>query len=492
MAKFSYDTQPRLQFLGEGDIRRVHEGALEVLGRAGVFFDNEEALAVLERVGCTVDTEARIAKFPPALVEDCLRMVPESFQLYDRDGAPAFVVGGEGQCFDPGSAGLLFLDRDGRTARPATSRDLIDVFRLVDALPLFPIQATALSVSDVPTGIVDCYRFYLYLKNSDKPVSGGAFTVGGVGRIAALLAVAAGGMDALRERPMATLDVCSAPALKWSDVSCHSLMDCARLGIPIETISVPMPGVASPATMAGSLLVHVAESLSGIVLAQAVCPGAKMILGGAPMAFDMRYSTTSLNAVESSLIGNGYAQMARYYGIPCHTYAGLADSKTVDAQAGLETAMSGILAVLSGIHMISGPGMVDFVNTMSLEKLVIDHEMARMAERIARGVAVNEETLAVDLICELGPGGDYLTAKHTRRWFREESCIPTDVIDKKGRTDGSTYSPEDILERAGKEAERLLENHQPKALQAGQEQQLDAVMHKIMKDQSIHSLPFVP
>jgi len=340
MAKFAFDTQPTLRYLTDAEIVRVHSAAMTVLEEVGVFFDNEELIGVLAGAGCRADAAAKIVKIPRVLAEDCIAMVPESFDLFDRNGDYALTVGGSMCHFDPGSAGLNFLESDGMTCRLAQAEDIEMTARIVDALPLFRIQATAMTLSDVPKPVQDCYRVYLILKNSSKPLSTGAFSPEGVFYVEELLASVRGGSEALRDKPMVTMDICSAPPLKWSDLSCHNLMDCAKIGLPIETISVPMPGAASPATLAGSLVVQVAEAVSGIVAAQLSSPGAKLIMGGAPMTMDMRYFTTSLNAVETSQIGIGFAQVARYYGIPSHTYAGLADPKVVDAQAGLETGIS--------------------------------------------------------------------------------------------------------------------------------------------------------
>ncbi|MDR1797102.1 MAG: trimethylamine methyltransferase family protein [Clostridiales Family XIII bacterium] len=479
MAKFAFDTQPALRYLSDAEIVRVHKAAMTVLEEVGVFFDNEELISVLAGAGCQADLATKVVKIPSALAEDCIRKVPESFDLYDRSGGYALTVGGPTYHFDPGSAGLNFLESDGATCRPATTADMENTARIVDALPLYRIQSTAMTLSDVPKPVMDCYRVYLVLKNSTKPISTGAFSPEGVFYVQALLASVRGGKKALRERPMATMDICSAPPLKWSSLSCYNLMDCAKLGLPIETISVPMPGAASPATLAGSLVIQVAEAVSGIVSAQLSSPGAKMIMGGAPMTMDMRYFTTSLNAVETSQIGTGFAQVARYYGIPSHTYAGLADPKVVDVQAGLETGVSGLAAALGGVNMISGVGMVDFVNTFSLEKLVIDHEMVAMVDRITRGFAVTDETLALDVIAAVGPGGEYLKERHTMKHIRSEIYAPPSVIDKKNRETWEAEGKKDAFARAREEVSRLLAGHAPAPLAPAAAAKLKDAMSEI-------------
>jgi trimethylamine---corrinoid protein Co-methyltransferase len=492
MAKFTFNNQPKLRLLTDEEILIINKKALEVLERAGAYFDSEEALQVLKKNGCDVDFTTKIVKFPPQLVMNCVSKVPETIQMYDREGNKSVLVGGDNVYFDPGSAGLNILESDGITARSAMTEDLIRTYRLTDALPNYPLQATALAISDVPSNICDCYRVYLMLKNTSKSMLAGAFNVEGITNIRDMLASVIGGYEELKNKPVAIFDVCSSPSLKWSHVSCQNIIDCARFCLPIETITVPMPGAASPATLAGSVLIAATETLSGIVLAQCVNPGNPMVFGGAPMTFDMRYSTTSSCAVEANIISTSYAQIARYYGMPVHTYACLSDPKIVDAQAGLESAMSGILAVMGGINIISGPGMLDFINTFSLEKLVIDHEIISMALRYYRGIEVNQETLATDLICRLGPGGDYISSEHTYKWFRQETYIPTNVIDRKNRERWKEGGETNIFDRAKKIVEEKLANHQPIPLGREREAKLDQVLIRIMKEMNIDSLPVNP
>lgn len=492
MKKFTFDTQPKFRFLDNAEIIKLHNAALTVLEETGIFFDCQEAVDILAKTGCTVDQETMVVRFPKDIVEKALQSVPETFQLYDRDGENPITIGGDNCYFDPGSAGLNFLEDNGITAHAAVSKDIVNIYKVTDALENYPIQATAVSLADVPKEITDCYRVYLMLKNTKKPMAAGAFAVEGIGNIAKLLIQIRGSEEALREKPLAFFDICSSPSLKYTNISCHNIFDCANLGLPIETISVPMPGAVSPATISGSLLISLVETLGGIVLAQTVNPGNPMIFGGAPMTFDMRYSTTSLNACESSLISTSYAQIARYYGMPCHTYAGLADSKVVDAQAGLETAFSGLLAAISGINVIAGPGMIDFVNTFSLEKLVIDHEIIAMTKRIQRGFKISDETLAIDLIHELGPGGDYMSAEHTLEHFRNELYIPPDVIDKKNRNTWEAEGKRDIFQRAHEKVEHILANHEVPVLDEAIEAKLDNAMCEIMANMGFTSLPLGP
>ena len=492
MAKFKFDNQPRLTYLTEEQVIMLHKKALEILERTGVYFQSEAALKILEEKGCKVDYNTGIAKFKPEFVEECVRMAPETWDLYDRDGNIAMTLGGDEFTFDPGSSGLYFLESDNLTAHESVADDLRKIYILTDALEQYGLQASSLSPSDVPADICDVYRVYLYLKNSSKPIITGAFGFDGVETIARVAAAVCGGFDELRKKPFVIYDVCPVTPLEWNDVKSQNLIDLAKYGLPVETISCPIMGTASPVTLAGSLLVQLAETLSGIALVQSVNPGNPMIFGGAPMTFDMRTFTASLNSVESSIIAGCYAQIARYYGMPVHCYAGLADSKIVDAQAGFETGISGLAAALGGVHIMSGPGMLDFVNTFSLEKLVIDNEIIAMAKRIHRGIDISDETLAMDLICKTGHGGDYLSNKHTMKWFKKELYIPPGTVDKLNRDKWVKGGQTNIFDRAKIEVERILSTYTPPPLGEEREMLLHKAFSDIMKEKNIEAVPFGP
>ncbi len=493
MSKFSFDGQPNLRLLTNQQIEMIHERALYILDQTGVKFDSEEALKILKENGADVDFVHQIVKFPPQMVIDALQRVPETIQLYDREGNLSVKLGGNRSHFDPGSSPMNFMEADGITVRLAKAEDLVKISRVNDSLSNIELQSTSVVLDDIPQQIGDSYRLYLLLKTSPKPCISGAFSVHGISDMRELLAAVVGGYELLKQKPITVFDICPSPPLKWTHVSSQNIIDCAKFGLPMETISVPMPGAVSPATLAGSVLIHTAETLSGIVLAQCVNPGTPVVYGGAPMYFDMRQSTTSLNSIETNLISTAYSQMGKYYGLPTHTYAGLSDSKMVDAQAGLESGMSGTIASLSGINVISGVGVMEFCNTFSIEKLVLDNEICGMALKYGQGIDCSEEAFALDLISELGPGGDYMSSEHTFKWFKKVPYLPSRVIDRSMRQQWEARGSLSAFTRAQQQVVKILETHQPRALEAERARELDNAMLKIMKDQEVSSdLPFGP
>jgi trimethylamine--corrinoid protein Co-methyltransferase len=492
MPKFSFDNQPSLKLLSNEQILQLHEKALDILENTGVFFDSDEALNYLKQKGANVNYSNKIVKFPRKIVIEAINLVPETIDLYSIDGNDSITLGNNNVHFDPGSAAIKYLESDGKTIRQTETRDLVNIARVTDALDNIAIQSTALNPFDIPKEIADSYRVYLLLKNSTKPMIAGAFSVNGITYIRELLAAVVGGYKELNNKPRAVFDICSSPSLKWTYISCQNIINCARYNLPIEIISMPIPGAASPSTLSGSIIIHTAETLSGIVLAQSVNPKTPIVYGGAPAYFDMRYGTTPISAIESSMIAASYAQIGKYYGLPTHTYACLSDSKIVDGQAGLETSMNGILAQLAGINVISGAGILDFVSCINLEKLVIDNEICGMVLRLAKGIDCTEETMAVDLIEKLGPGGDYLSSEHTFKWFKEEPYIPSKIIDRMSRNTWETQGSKDIFQRAKEKVQELLANYKPSQLDTSRIMELDKTIIKIMEALHISSLPYGP
>jgi trimethylamine--corrinoid protein Co-methyltransferase len=343
---------------------------------------NDFALSLIVEAGAEVDKEKKIARFPEDLVKNSLAKAPSAIRLHSRDSKHDLTLESNKVHYDPGSAALYLLDSQSGQVRRPLSKDLADFVRLADSLRHIEAQSTALVVSDVPEIMVDRYRLFIVLKNSTKTVVTGTFSKDGLYDMKDMLAVIAGGEKELAQKPMAIFDLCPSAPLKWGDFILQNLIDCAKYGIPAEILPMPQLGATGPVTLAGSLVQLNAEFLSGLVLSQLTSPGAPVIYGGSPTTFDMRHCTSRMGAIETMMMGCAYAQIGKYNGLPTHMYLGLSDTKTVDAQAGFESGIGIVLGALAGINVISGPGMLDFENCQSFEKLVIDDAICGMALRL--------------------------------------------------------------------------------------------------------------
>ncbi|MGE5484015.1 MAG: trimethylamine methyltransferase family protein [Ignavibacteriales bacterium] len=492
MARIGAGIQPRLRILQDEDITRIHDGALDILEKAGVMFRSAEAVKTLASAGATVDFHKGVTRFPRQMVLDCVEACPSSVQLFTTDGRPAVRLEGNEFHYAPGSTALKMGDGDGREAREATSSDLRDIVRLVDKLPHIHLQSTAVVVSDAPREIGDLYRLYIVLKNSSKPVITGAFSVRGLTDMKDMLAGVAGGEAELAAKPMAIFDVCPSPPLMWTEISTHNIMDCARYGLPVEFISMPLSGANAPATIAGSVVQHTAETLSGIVLAQVIRKGTPVVYGGAPSFFEMRFGTTPMGSIETMMVDMCYAQMGKFYGLPTHTYSATTDSKLLDMQAGLESSLGSVLCALGGVNVISGPGMYDFLTCQSLLKLVVDNEICGMVYRLMKGADTSGEALAVDVIESAGPGADYLSSAHTLKYFKREQYVPGPVIDRRDRKNWSARGGPDMIAKAGEVARKILASPSPSPLPAERADALDRVVRSVMRRYGIEGLPLGP
>lgn len=482
--------RPALEVLTQALVERIVTEALEVLWKVGVWIESPEAQQVFAEGGARLDRASQRVYIPEDLVWRCVRSAPSAVKVFSREGEPTLQLEGLNVYFDPGSAAVRILEWPTGRARLPVTADLVAFARLADALPHLAAQSTALVPSDVPESIADRYRLYLVLLHSSKPIVTGTFTVEGFAVMREMLACVAGGDQRMRQRPTAIFDACPSPPLKWSRLTAQSLLDCARSGLPAELVSMPLVGATAPVTLAGALVQHTAENLSGVVLHQLAGPGSPIIYGGSPALFDMRHGTTAMGAAETALLVAAYAQIGRYLGLPTHGYLGQSDAKVVDAQAGLESSLGTVVAALAGVNVVSGAGMLEFESCQSLEKLVIDDEICGLAQRLVQGVQPRTQPLAADLFAGPEHGETFLTSPTTLCWLREEAAYPTPVIDRLPRRTWEEAGGPSALERAHRRVQELLEHHQPQPLADEVQAALTDIMARDAKRHGLDRLPY--
>ncbi|MBU8920617.1 MAG: trimethylamine methyltransferase family protein [Bacteroidales bacterium] len=453
---------PRVTWFSDDDRNKIIEEAKQILEEIGVFVENEEARGLLDGAGAKIDGNR--AYIPATIVEKALESAPDRVLLYDRYGEIAMDLGGDRIHFNPGSAALRIFDRDMGDARTPVTADVIKYARLTDALPGYAAQSTGVVPGDVPEDIADSYRVFLGLQNSTKPIVTGTFKVEAFAVMHSMLSAVAGGDEALREKPNAIFDCCPSPPLSWSDLTCQALIDCAKAGLPAELVSMPLTGATSPVTLAGAVTQHCAENLSGITIHQLAHAGAPIIYGGSPACFDMKKGTTPMGAIETMMIDGAYAEVGKALGVPTHAYMALSDSKPVDYQAGMETAMGAIVAAMSGVNNISGPGMLDFESCQSLEKLVLDNEICGMAHRLTAGIELRDDPVALPLIAAGIEKKEFLSLPHTKKWFKKEVYMPGDVIERGSLEQWRADGKKTAFDRASDQVDKLLKTHEVEQL----------------------------
>jgi len=462
--------KPRLQLLDKATIARILDEALQLLQVHGVKVRAPEVVEALASAG--VQVSDGVAKLSARVVERALESVPGKFCLYDRAGNPAVHYGGDAVHFDPGSSCLNILDAGADQPQLAQAADLVRLVQLTETLPQFAAQSTAMTCDDAPKEIGDIYRLLLVLWYSQKPVVTGAFSAETLRVMLELLRAESVGQEALRRHPRAVFDVCPSPPLNWGEFGAINLVDLARAWVPAELISMPLAGAAAPVTLAGSVVQHAAESLSGIVIHQAAQPGAPIVWGGAPAIFDMRTGITPMGAIETAMLNAACGEVGKSLGLPTHGYLIGSDSKALDAQAGMESGMAAVVGALSGINMVSGAGMLETLACHSLEKLVLDSESIASAQRLARGVNAESSSLAVEMFAESFAKGGFLKLESTRQLFQSEQYLPSQVIDREPlRVPGET-----LVSRAHARVEELLTSYQRPPLDQAAEGRMLAVV----------------
>jgi len=453
-----------LKFLSDELVRRIVAEAGTVLGEVGVEIHNPGVVAMLADHGAKVGGDRDRVFLPGDLIDSALATVPSEFRLYDVEGRPAGDLGGDRVHFTPGSAAITMLDPETHATRPPTTGDYVRYAKLVSGLPRIDFQSTAFIPADVHPNVSDSYRLFLGLMYCGKPVVTGAFTIEAFRIMKDLQVAVRGSEEALREKPLAVFSCCPTAPLKWSDVTSQNVVDCALHSIPVEYVSMPLTGFVAPVTLVGSLVQHTAETLSGVVISQLTTPGAPALYGGSPAAFDIRYETTPMGAAETMMIDCAYAQIGRHLGLPTQAYMALSDAKLLDAQCGLESSMGATLAALAGVNSVSGPGMLDFETCFSLEKLVVDHEICALAQRLVAGIEPRDDFPAVPLFEELLREQHLLIADHTRRHLRQEHWFPGPVIDRANRSRWHEEGGLTLGERAHRQVEKLITAYEPSAL----------------------------
>ena len=477
------------QILSEEIIKRIIEEALQLLESPGVKIGSQEAIGWLHDSGAKVEPNQGIVKIAPELVLQALENVPKEFSLYNKLGEATVHYAGEKVHFDPGSSAINILDSESYQHRPAETSDLIKIIQICESLSAYDAQSTAVVCHDVPQEIGDLYRLYLVLLYSNKPIVTGSFSIKTSKIMFDMLEICAGDSSSVKEKPRAIFDVCPSPPLNWTEFAAQNLIDLARAGIPAQIVSMPLSGAAAPVTLIGSIVQHTAECLSGITIHQLANPGAPIVWGGAPALFDMRYGTTSVGAAETLLMVSGYAQVGKYLGIPTHAYLAATDAKTIDAQAGIESGISAIIGALSGINMISGAGMLDFLACQSLEKLVIDAEAIAMAKRYTQGIQYLTETFAIEHFAEFEFPGNFLKHPLTRELYKVEQHIPSKVIDRGSLRNWMSSGKEDIFSRAKSQVDDLISTYQKPSIQTEQEEGLTNLVSTLAKDAGMNQLP---
>jgi len=452
--------RPRLSVLSQAQIEQIHQATLEVLERTGVRFNHPGALELLDGAGARVDGNR--VRFPPWLVEEAIRTAPSRVVLGDRNGKRAVYLEGDKYWFGPSLDCIDYLDPLTEERRRFVSDDCRVTATVADALPNFTWVMTIGMADDVPADVADRVIAKQVFTNTEKPFVFCCKDVNSVRDIFQMALLITGGEDRFQNAP--TIVHYSEPIspLSYYQPAVEKIIFCAEKGIPLINFPAAQGGGTAPATFAGEIVQASAESLSGMVLTQLVRPGAPFIYGAFATVMDMRTTIFSYGAPEMSLMVAAMAQMAQHYRLPFFGTAGCSDAKFPDAQAAAEVAFSCLSSALVGANLIHDAGSwLDHGSLASPAFMVLVNEILHMVNHFMRGIPVNDDTLALDLIDAIGPEGHYLYEDHTLENFRD--VWYSDLFDRTVNDEWLAQGAKRFGERLREKTRKIME-HEPSPL----------------------------
>lgn len=470
---YTSQTNPEFRILSQDQVQEIHLAALEVLSRIGVEIPNADALSLLEEAGADVSgTRARI---PPYLVEEALKSAPSTVILYTRGGQPTLHLEDRKVYF--GTYGTAPYTYNHTGERHLTiKQDIANAARICDYLPNVDWAMPMGVPADCPVPTADRHQFHAAILNQRKPLIASAYSVAGLADIVEMASVTAGGLEALRLRPFFGTPIDPSSPLRIGEVVAGKLLYMAERGLPIIFNPMPMCSGTVPSTMAGNLVVTAAEDLCGLVLAQTKRKGAPVIMGGVITIMDMSTGVCTYGAPELSMMMAAFAELAQYYKIPMYGTAGCSNSKLVDQQAAIESAISILMTALSGANLVHDIGVVDNAMTVSLEALVMCDEIIAMVKRIMGGIEVNRDTLAVEVLEKVGPGGHFLSEEHTLRHFKEH--YRSKLIDRQNYDAWMESGALTMGDRMKAKVQQILAEYQPEPLPEDVQHELERIVRR--------------
>ncbi len=478
---------PSYRILSKDDSDAIHWTTLDILEKTGIrIVEGEEILKMLEYKGCKVDFEKETVFFSPSMVEESVRKASKVITRYSpRNPKHDYRLDGRHIYFATDGFCVNTTDLETGEWRPSTGEDVAGIVKVTNALDSYPSVGGMTASFDKPEYIRGLYDVITRLNNTEKPTS---VSVGG-GNVESLelsrelfsyqlevAKVVAGGEEALRKRPLLTGGFWGMSPLQFHGLYVEQALKLAELGFPCFAGSMTQAGATAPVTLAGILTVTNAEILGGISIIQLAYPGTQMGTFYIPASFDMKYGQWAAGAPEEALMNAAGVEIARYYGLAVSA-TGLATSANVPGpQACYEKLMSTILPLLAGPDVIIGAGGLGRSLTASLEELVIDDELCRAMLTSLRGVEINDETLALDVIHTVGPGGHYLAQKHTLDHFMKEQFIP-ELTDRSGYDEWKKNGEKSLVDRAKKKVKKILKEHSVPPL----EKEIQKELHNLIK-----------
>ncbi|KUO51060.1 MAG: hypothetical protein APF76_16325 [Desulfitibacter sp. BRH_c19] len=466
ISKVNYVEQctPNFTYISEDQIYEIHMASLEVLERVGVRVDHQEARELLKNAGAYVG-ENNMVRIPAHIVDEGLRTAPSRVVLSNRDGERKLYCEANQVYFGPGSDLPWTLDLYSGDRRNSLKQDIVNASRVVDSLPNFDFMMSYGIATDVHDQLSYLHQFHAMVENTKKPIVFTAKDGEDFMQIVEMAAAIRGGYDKLKESPFIACYHEPISPLVHAREGLEKLLACAEYGIPAIYTPGAGAGATAPCTMAGLLTQVNAELLSGIVIHQLKSKGAPFIYGAACGNLDMKTTIIPHGAPEFQMFGMVLAHMARYYKLPSWSTAGNSDAPVLDQQATLEWGFNIFMGQCSGANIVHDVGYLNTGLIGALEALVICNDIIGLVRHVARGIKIDRETLAVEVIERVGAGGNYFTDEHTFKHYRDEFWSP-DILNRVRYDVWKDNGSKTLFDKANEKAKKITEEYKPELLPA--------------------------
>lgn len=467
---------PTLTFLSDQHKDQIHQAALDILAQIGMKILHEQALELLAAAGCKVEND-HIVKIPSGRVMQALESTPKNIAVYDREANHCMDVGGRRAYFGTGSDLIFSYDAIKNERHPCVLEDVCRAARVADALPNIDFIMSFAHPSDCPPKLAYLASFQAMAANSSKPIVSTARGRDDLVKMWQICCVLRGSAQRLREKPLMIHYSDPISPLKHPFYSLDKLLFCAETSVPLVYSAAPIAGTTAPMTIAGHVAQGLAECLCGLVVHQLKSKGAPFVMGMGPAVLDMATGECSYNAPEFLLSLQAITEMSHYYGLPNWGYAGTTDAQIPDEQALFEAGLETFMAAMAGSNLNHDVGYMDFGRTGSLELMVIEDEVIDQVRRLAQGIPVDDEMLALDVIREAGFEGDFLTHSHTLKHLRQTQWRPR-LFSRMGYEEWQSAGGKSLRERSQKKVQDILRDHRPVPIPAKQAREIEKIVDR--------------
>ncbi|MEW5784489.1 MAG: trimethylamine methyltransferase family protein [Bacillota bacterium] len=464
-----------LELLTGEQAAQIHRASLHILEHTGMHMPYPRAWEALAGEGAGVDHTAGRVYFPPDLVERALGKAPRAFTLYARDPQRDLPLDGRHGYLTLDGSGLQVMDLNGGAVRRSTKADLEQATRVADYMEQIAFMWPVVSAQDFPQAVQPLHELAAQLTNTTKHIQAMTAVNGRAARGSVeLAALAAGGSRALKERPLISNFQCSISPLAYDAAGLEAALIFAEAGIPVGFLTMQIGCSTAPATLAGNLAQGNAEILAGITFLQSVFPGAPTFYGSCATVMELKSGGVACGGPEDFFLQAAAAQMARFYNLPSNVGTFATGAKTPGWHAGVENAVSGAASIFAGADMMCGAGLLNGARIFSFEQLLMDCEIFEIMRRVAQGIVVDEETLALDTIHRVGSENHFMMEPHTLAHMRE--LWQPDVMDRTPYEQWHREGKKEAQQTAHEKAARILENHQPEPLDPKLLQEMEKVI----------------